>query len=1342
MEKERIGEEGVGVVTPESRKRILDYQKRRDKRLKDRGLVLYKNKFDFFRSDADDDDNKNNNGNSEKSGGHGNTKLPFGLCMRYGIEVGADWTPRDAWDALKGKGITPDSAFEHLGKGEDPGEPDIDKLLSSEPTGEDVEKAFEEEAVKEVSAEIEKPKMKRVKEGDFEYEVEKAVSGKEEGLGEKTWALSGTMLGVEGGGGDLIKRFPSKDEMYRYLKEAGIEEFPDPETGEIVNPTEMELPPKKTWVGEGYRAAEYGELRGEKSRYGKDPWDLYSKKIPGTEMRIGHISTWPSFSFKTKEDMLYWLKDKGVEEFPDPETGEIVNPKEMELPERDLVLGDIGYRNLAIGLRDGRYTITGEQLDGKKKKIQEFLSLKDAQDFLDGFGVNKDKVKLSPALKKREAERVSWLTSDKTEYVTSDDGIRYGDLIGEQTGSRWELSGEDENGFKKSWSFRTKAEMMKFMKEQGCEKVRIGKDKENPMEYEIPPSVAKVKGQEFQEIGLKYDWDEPYLYGIDLDGREKPLLNPGYRWTVQKFLEFLRNEHGIGEESLTMTDEVREKLEEQKKKDEEKEKRRQEFEAKAVEIRGRRVTDPYVVKDEDGDLRLVGYDEDGDPRPLTSWSKSWRGMDRSMSKAGLDLGSIVPEELRGEYDEYVKRRDRFERDAIDVAGYRVVDPYIFLDSDGTWAVRGYDEDDDIRTMSGWGGLADTIDWAERYGLKDIDSLMKGDAERAAYEKYKKAAEKFDAEAVQIGDRKYLEPYIFRDSDGTYQLRGTTRAGETKSISPWCDLYDLEEYANKRNIKLEDYINDDKTREDFQKYKKARESFDKEAVEFGDGKYVDLTVMYNPSYKEYEVTGRDAKGRFKTITKTSDWQGMASEMERYGVGEDKISLTDEAKEQRERALKAKELIDSGGWYSFGSRDEPYKDIEVTYRPEVGSWLVEGTDMDEKRRAIGKKEYKTWDDAISAVEQNGVGDYKVKDGDKEIGKPKWGMHKVMLMRKPEGGYIVFADSKKFGDHAVMFEDPKEENARAWLEKNGVPLSAVKTRGMNPNDDKPRTHTAKSLEGFDKHRADKIESFPMIQDMTDAEKKEAAEMLTDMFRQGAYRMRRKGHFEDIFDGRFKSLLETGTSGGSTMKSGRRETGVESFGHDYDIKPKDGEKYGYLGVEDDAEAVDSDIASWYGSTIYKFKKDRVGDRVTYSFGDTLDAGRPLVGYAGDYPTIEGLTGLDMWGSGKDKLDGIMRAYRDYKSGKLSYSQLLHGICAECRDGYIETHYHGDLTLKDVDSITFPRRGIEETFRRMTPEKRKKVVDFLRENNIKLQYYDRDSGGERKIYDGYKYLEDKFGGS
>ena len=51
---------------------------------------------------------KNNEGEEVEEGKtHGNTGLPFGLCAKYGIVLPRNATPREAWNALKHRGIYP-----------------------------------------------------------------------------------------------------------------------------------------------------------------------------------------------------------------------------------------------------------------------------------------------------------------------------------------------------------------------------------------------------------------------------------------------------------------------------------------------------------------------------------------------------------------------------------------------------------------------------------------------------------------------------------------------------------------------------------------------------------------------------------------------------------------------------------------------------------------------------------------------------------------------------------------------------------------------------------------------------------------------------------------------------------------------------------------------------------------------------------------------------------------------------------------------------------------------------------------------------------------------------------
>ncbi len=79
---------------------IGEYYRRRNKRLAARGFRL--------------DDDEENNGNGGKRGGRGNMHIPFGLCQREGIEIDPKWTPKDAWDALAGKGYSAGDVYKEL----------------------------------------------------------------------------------------------------------------------------------------------------------------------------------------------------------------------------------------------------------------------------------------------------------------------------------------------------------------------------------------------------------------------------------------------------------------------------------------------------------------------------------------------------------------------------------------------------------------------------------------------------------------------------------------------------------------------------------------------------------------------------------------------------------------------------------------------------------------------------------------------------------------------------------------------------------------------------------------------------------------------------------------------------------------------------------------------------------------------------------------------------------------------------------------------------------------------------------------------------------------------------
>ena len=91
---------------------VQKYRARRQARLDAKAIERFRKRRQdrLFRLD----DEENNNSDGKGHGGHGNTRIPFGLCQREGISVGKDWTPEDAWNALEGKGYTADAVYRRL----------------------------------------------------------------------------------------------------------------------------------------------------------------------------------------------------------------------------------------------------------------------------------------------------------------------------------------------------------------------------------------------------------------------------------------------------------------------------------------------------------------------------------------------------------------------------------------------------------------------------------------------------------------------------------------------------------------------------------------------------------------------------------------------------------------------------------------------------------------------------------------------------------------------------------------------------------------------------------------------------------------------------------------------------------------------------------------------------------------------------------------------------------------------------------------------------------------------------------------------------------------------------
>lgn len=94
--------------------------------------------------------------------------------------------------------------------------------------------------------------------------------------------------------------------------------------------------------------------------------------------------------FGNKDEMFACLQEYGVDSVKDPDTGEIVNPVEMDLPKTVGKIGEKRYTDLVLGMRTNKsgrpyekrgYTLTGKDFDGKKTVIGVFDSPEKAKKY-------------------------------------------------------------------------------------------------------------------------------------------------------------------------------------------------------------------------------------------------------------------------------------------------------------------------------------------------------------------------------------------------------------------------------------------------------------------------------------------------------------------------------------------------------------------------------------------------------------------------------------------------------------------------------------------------------------------------------------------------------------------------------------------------------------------------------------------------------------------------------------------------------------------------------------------------------------------------------------------------
>ena len=293
---------------------------------------------------------------------------------------------------------------------------------------------------------------------------------------------------------------------------------------------------------------------------------------------------------------------------------------------------------------------------------------------------------------------------------------------------------------------------------------------------------------------------------------------------------------------------------------------------------------------------------------------------------------------------------------------------------------------------------------------------------------------------------------------------------------------------------------------------------------------------------------------------------------------------------------------------------------------------------------------------------------------------------------------------GDHI------KNMTYNEWLDFKGVPktppkitIPAVKAPPAPPKAP-VATDTPKTLSRIDKATEEHIQGSPARKAAIKNSPEEVEKfqnIMRDMLDENDFAMRVPSDtvLEEILNSHFKNQLETGTSLG-TLDAERRQLATrELFGLQYDdvkkYNPRDFEKYGYLAPRNIYDDLAYEGVEQYGGITVRFKKEVVSNRATFTVGDSLGSG--LVASPVNNPTIASISGRDA-----SKLRELNKALMD---PKVPFVDKVEKVTWGT---YIELQYHGNLTAKDIASVTGTRSEIS-----LVIEKK------LKDMGITVQIYD-----------------------
>lgn len=369
-------------------------------------------------------------------------------------------------------------------------------------------------------------------------------------------------------------------------------------------------------------------------------------------------------------------------------------------------------------------------------------------------------------------------------------------------------------------------------------------------------------------------------------------------------------------------------------------------------------------------------------------------------------------------------------------------------------------------------------------------------------------------------------------------------------------------------------------------------------------------------------------------------------------------------------------------------------------DLEDWLfemekVKDSDVVAKSFVLEKIRYQIYNEYVNDFSRRFIGELKESEYD-DVDKLVKSYNNKFIKRSQElieqavPKKVSISKGGKVGPHILNDEEVKALERKDTYDFNELRRKAAKE--------------FKYYKGTMKKAETQNESLRQSEKISKNNEKYFHQTMLDIFEKNDFCMRlNKNVLPLIAQSKFMNQFETGSAPLGLTFNQRRVVAKKMFTIPQDAEDSEYEKYGFLGSKNPKDDFkdDESFAGDYGDSIVRFKKRNLMHRTTFTIGDSLfncmhDDVRssPVIN-----PQIASIQ--------RGHVNEVIYGLNVVENANAEKSYL--DIQALTRQKYIELQYHGNLTIDDVESVTFNAKNTNPN----NPEVRK-IIAMLKERGIK----------------------------